>query len=222
MDHELPPELAPRRDELLARVTRRGRALRARRLGVLATILVVVIGIPIAAFAVVSDGGDHQKVAAVAPTTNVSAETSTTAAPSSKAVIEVLSVTPAGPSVGEPVTFTVRTDANCDVNTDFGDERAVTSSSCTLVCASGPPSTPTTKPNDAGLSKSYTHVYSVPGDYTATFIAHSGTCEGGSSTVSASVSVHVVDQHVLTTIPGSAGPPDTTVPNATVPQTTVP
>ncbi len=80
--------------------------------------LVLAVGVPIAAFAVMSDGSDNAKVAVVAPTTNVSAETSTTTAPRA---IEILSVVPAEPSVGETVTFTVRaTTPNCGVDTSFG------------------------------------------------------------------------------------------------------
>jgi hypothetical protein len=214
MDHDLPPELAPRRDELLARVTRRGRALRARRLGVLTTALMLVIGVPVAAFAVVADGGDNPHVAAVAPTTDVPAETSTSAA------IEVLSVVPASPSVGEPVKFVVRTNSNCDVTANFGDEAASTAH-CALVCSAGAGEPSTTEPRGA-VFKSYQHVYTAAGDYTATFTAYAAACDGSSSTVSDTVSVHVVDRRVLTTNPESAVPPDSTAPNATVPQTTVP
>ena len=111
---------------------------------------------PVAAFAVVSDGGDNPHVAAVTPTTNVSAETSTTEAPTSKAAIEVLRVVPADPSIGETVTFAGRaTHANCGVTVTFGDEASVRLLACRAVCANDLLPTPTTTVDD----KTYQHVY---------------------------------------------------------------
>jgi hypothetical protein len=76
MEHDLPPELTSRRDELLARVTRRGRALRARRLGALATVVAVVVAVPITAVAVTREGASNDHVSVVAPTTTAPPPTS--------------------------------------------------------------------------------------------------------------------------------------------------
>jgi plastocyanin len=220
MDHDLPPELAARREELLARVTKRGRALRARRLGALTTMFVLAIGVPIAAFAVMSDG-DSPHVAAVAPTTTVPAATPTTGAPRA---IEVVSVEPAQPRVGDTVTFTVRASApNCGGITSSLDEPNSSATLCGVSCGEVNTDSPSsTAPTDE--TRSFQHVFTAAGEYPVTFTVRVPKCPDPTFTdETTSATVHVVGRRVLTTIPGSAGPPDPIQPGGTVPtETTIP
>jgi hypothetical protein len=90
MEPDLPPELSARRDELHARVLRRGRSLRRRRAGAIGGLLAVLLAVPATVVAVGAAGeGTDPRVEtlapgvteAVDPTTTTVAPTTTTVAP---------------------------------------------------------------------------------------------------------------------------------------------
>jgi hypothetical protein len=78
MEQDPPSELADRRDALYARVTKRGRFLRYRRVAVAGAAIAAVLAVPVVAVAATS-GRDHgtTRVAAVAPTSTTSSSAST-------------------------------------------------------------------------------------------------------------------------------------------------
>jgi hypothetical protein len=231
----LPPELRDRRDSIFDRVTTTGRTRRRRRTAAAFAVVAVVLAIPITAVAMnASHESPGVRVSSV-PSTSVTptvadptgtTETTTTVkagchnsydpacgplryAPpltNEPARLEITSVTPAVPKVGEMVTFTLRArdpDSLFSASTvwcngggragsTFGDGEGggqVCIADC-VGAGSGTWDPPAPQPSD--LTFHSDHVYKRAGTFAVKITAEAGVCSARPSEATASTTVTVV------------------------------
>jgi hypothetical protein len=144
MEEELPPELRSRRQAIYAQVTRRGRARRYRRFGVITVALVVVTAMPIVAVALTSNSDGHgQRVSTFGPSTTqgVATTSHTTTTPSSAAP----STVPRTATATTVLATTTSTALVCRNSTNpacgaFSYDPPITNQPATLVATARPAS----------------------------------------------------------------------------------
>jgi hypothetical protein len=226
----LPPELRDRRDSIFDRVTGAGRTRRRRRSAAMFAVVAVVLAIPITAVALnASDSGPRVRVSST-PSTQDST-TSTSATPSTTettakggchnsydpacgplrydppitnepARLEITSVTPAVPKVGENVTFTLRAqdpDSLFSASTvwcngggsSFGDGEG--GQTCIADCVSqGSGTWEPPAPQPSELTFHSDHAYTRAGTFAVKITAEAGICSARPSEATVSTTVTVV------------------------------